>query len=85
MASTDGESFADTFNRYVGEGVIQPIVAEAFVVSGSSGVATLTYYLMRGIAAGVPVYWYATIIDSTAAEYTGLGPVTDIKLIKRKQ
>jgi hypothetical protein len=83
MANTNGETF--TLTNYAGEGAIQTIVGETYVVTSSTGVASITYYLMRGTAGGVPVYWYATIIDSLAAEYTGAGPVTNIKLIKRKQ
>jgi hypothetical protein len=85
VANTNGENFATTFSEFGGEGIIQPIAAETYVVTGSSGVASITYYLMRGTAGGVDVYWYATTIDATAAEYTGAGPVTNIKLIKRKQ
>ena len=84
MANTSGEDFGGQ-TSYSFEGQIASIAADTYVTSSSSGVATITYYLMRGIALGVPVYWYATIIDTLAAEYTGTGPVTSITLIKRKQ
>lgn len=57
----------------------------AFAISGGSGTATIVYQLMRGIIAGNFVFWYATIVDTLAVEYTGGGGTpTSIKWIKRK-
>lgn len=57
----------------------------AFAISGGSGTATIVYQLMRGIIAGNFVFWYATIVDTLAVEYTGGGGVpTSIKWMKRK-
>ncbi len=85
MANTSGTDISSTLYR--GTQVTANTVHDgyAFAISGGSGTATITYYLMRGIVAGNFVFWYATTIDTTAAEYTGGGTPTSIKLIKRKQ
>ncbi len=84
MADFTGEDFTAVIPA-LAEGVISTLMGDTFAFSSSSGVATITYFLMRGIDGGIPVYWYATIIDAAAVEYPGVGPVTVIRLIKRKQ
>lgn len=85
MANFDGFQIPVTLANPA-YGVVPPHDAQAYSVTSSTGTASVNLYLMRGVVAGSNVYWYATIIDITAIEYTGGGGTpTSIVLIKRRQ
>jgi hypothetical protein len=86
MATTVGEALTGMNAFNLTHGTNDSHSAEGFQATGSSGSASLIYELMRGFDSGLGriVFWYATAVDTTGIEYTGVGPLSDIHWVKRK-